>query len=322
MILSQPYVERPYAQLVADGCFSHQSDNCRSLLAGFDSYPAWPVIRGAAVLPALIGACLGAPLLAREYEDGTLRFAWTQGVPPPSWLRSRLLVLAAAAAAVTLTIALIASWWVFPLERAGLASRWLPGGFLLGPPVLAAWSLLMLSVGVLAGALIRRSRRAVVVTVVLFVVLANVASAALAGLLSVAPLVTRGSPVGQGSGAVAAQHRFWGPSPQPMTPMTPLASPAGQGPGGSWVISGWYTHDGYRLPAREAWTITASIPWSLRQQPRQLSHWLAQHHLVHWVSYQPASRFWIFQGVGAACLLTLAVLAAAATICLVRRRMA
>jgi ABC-type transport system involved in multi-copper enzyme maturation permease subunit len=270
------------------------------------------------VLPAIIGVFLGAPLLAREFEHGTLRFAWTQGVMPSSWLRSRLLVLAAAVTAVTVTIALIASWWIFPYERAGLASRWLPGGFLLGPPILAAWSLCMLSVGVLTGALLRRSGRAMALTVVSFVVLANVASAALGGLLSLAPLVTRGSPAGQGSGAVAAQHGFWDAGPR-LT--TPLASPAGQGPAGSWVVSGWYTNDGYRLPADDARTVTSSIR-SLRVQPRQLSQWLAQRHLVHWVSYQPASRFWIFQGAAAVCLLTLTALAVAATIWLVSRRVA
>jgi hypothetical protein len=31
------------------------------------------------VVPVLIGAFLGAPLLARELESGTFRFAWTQG---------------------------------------------------------------------------------------------------------------------------------------------------------------------------------------------------------------------------------------------------
>ena len=31
------------------------------------------------LVPALIGAFVGAPLLARELETGTFRYAWTQG---------------------------------------------------------------------------------------------------------------------------------------------------------------------------------------------------------------------------------------------------
>ncbi|MGD0605948.1 MAG: hypothetical protein ABSA53_20450 [Streptosporangiaceae bacterium] len=34
---------------------------------------------GALVVPALIGAFAGAPVLARELETGTFRYAWTLG---------------------------------------------------------------------------------------------------------------------------------------------------------------------------------------------------------------------------------------------------
>ena len=38
------------------------------------------------LVPGLIGAFAGAPLLARELETGTFRFAWTQGVGRMRWL--------------------------------------------------------------------------------------------------------------------------------------------------------------------------------------------------------------------------------------------
>ena len=46
------------------------------------------------VVPALIGAFVGAPVLARELETGTFRYAWTQGFGggagrSPSWSCSR-----------------------------------------------------------------------------------------------------------------------------------------------------------------------------------------------------------------------------------------
>ena len=54
------------------------------------------------LVPALIGAFAGAPVLAREMETGTFRFAWTQGFGRWRWALAKLaalaVVLAAAAA--------------------------------------------------------------------------------------------------------------------------------------------------------------------------------------------------------------------------------
>ena len=48
------------------------------------------------LLPALVGMFVGAPLLARELEHGTHRFAWTQSVTRRRWLLSKTLLLALA----------------------------------------------------------------------------------------------------------------------------------------------------------------------------------------------------------------------------------
>jgi ABC-type transport system involved in multi-copper enzyme maturation permease subunit len=41
-------------------------------------------------LPALIGAFVGAPVLARELETGTFRYAWTQGFGRWRWTLAKL----------------------------------------------------------------------------------------------------------------------------------------------------------------------------------------------------------------------------------------
>ena len=41
-------------------------------------------------VPALIGAFAGAPVLARELETGTFRYAWTQGIGPTRWTLAKL----------------------------------------------------------------------------------------------------------------------------------------------------------------------------------------------------------------------------------------
>ncbi len=45
------------------------------------------------VMPALIGAFIGAPVLAREFETGTFRYAWTQGFGRWRWTLAKLVGL-------------------------------------------------------------------------------------------------------------------------------------------------------------------------------------------------------------------------------------
>jgi hypothetical protein len=57
------------------------------------------------------GLFWGAPLPAREFEDGTHGLAWTQGVTRGRWL-SRTIAWALLAAAVWGgTLAALVSWW-------------------------------------------------------------------------------------------------------------------------------------------------------------------------------------------------------------------
>jgi hypothetical protein len=62
-------------------------------------------------VPALIGAFAGAPVLAREMETGTFRFAWTQGFGRWRWALAKLaalaVVLAAAAGAFGVLVSCI-----------------------------------------------------------------------------------------------------------------------------------------------------------------------------------------------------------------------
>jgi hypothetical protein len=42
------------------------------------------LVNATMAVPLLFGLFWGAPLLAREFEDGTHNLAWTQGVTPPA----------------------------------------------------------------------------------------------------------------------------------------------------------------------------------------------------------------------------------------------
>src|SRR4029077_18922465 len=80
-----------------------------------------------AVLPLLAGLFVGAPLIARELEYGTYRFAWTQGVSRRRWLLSKTLPLAAGAVVAAAVASLVLMWWRSPFDS--LEGRMSPSGF-------------------------------------------------------------------------------------------------------------------------------------------------------------------------------------------------
>src|ERR1700728_2164741 len=71
------------------------------------------------VVPVLIGAFVGAPVLAREMETGTFRYAWTQGFGRWRWALAKLVTLALALPAATAACGLVVSWYYQPYFAAG-----------------------------------------------------------------------------------------------------------------------------------------------------------------------------------------------------------
>ncbi|SEH00105.1 hypothetical protein SAMN05444920_11584 [Nonomuraea solani] len=117
------------------------------------------------VLPALIGAFWGAPLLGREYERGTHRLAWTQAVPVWRWLAVKLSVLGGAVVAGGLLLSLMVSLWR-PVFRAGIDSSFGNiGVFNMVGVAPAAWWLYAFALGTLAGTLFRRTLPAMALVV-------------------------------------------------------------------------------------------------------------------------------------------------------------
>src|SRR5690348_2330636 len=70
------------------------------------------------VIPVLVGAFAGAPLLARELEAGTFRFAWTQGCGRLRWAVAKLALLAIAITVAAGAFSLLFSWYYQPFVAA------------------------------------------------------------------------------------------------------------------------------------------------------------------------------------------------------------
>ncbi len=239
-------------------------------------------------VPALIGAFAGAPVLARELETGTFRYAWTQGIGRWRWTLGKLVPLAVAVAAAAGAFSVLFSWYNQPFFAAGYAIPFSTRVFDLRGVAFAAWTLAAFAIGALAGMLIRRTVPAIAATL-----------AAYAGLAFATALYLR-------------QHY-----------MTPLTTSKLNLPGSAWIVSQWYTKGGkFAFPARGSQIVNALSQLCPGTPNVSSAQCLSRHGYTQWTSYQPGSRFWPFQWIEGGWLLTLSVLLIAATIWLVRRRAA
>ena len=121
---------------------------------------------GLVMLPALAGAFIGAPLVAREIENGTQHLAWTQGVTRVRWLLVKLVLVVVPLVAAG---ALVGYLEVVLLNVQGpQTNRW--DVFDQQTPIVPAATLFALALGVAFGALIGRSVPAMAATLVAFVI--------------------------------------------------------------------------------------------------------------------------------------------------------
>lgn len=292
-----------HAYAAATACHPAGSIVCGDLINTINGMNGF--LRNGLVLqavPALIGAFVGAPVLAREIESGTFRFAWTQGLGRWRWTIAKLVALGVVVAAAAGALGVLMSWYYQPyfaagnkglsLFKGGLigASPFAPGLFDLRGVTFAAWTLAAFAIGVLAGIVIRRTVPAIVASLVVYAGLAIVAGGFLRrGYL--APLVTS-TPNVAGSAWIVSQQWTSGGRPVSQSVIDRVLSQGGPlavGKGG--------------------------IPQSFNTM-----QYLARHGYTQLTTYQPASRFWPFQWIEGGWLLALSVLLIAVTVWIVRRR--
>jgi hypothetical protein len=290
-----------HAYAAAAACHPAGSPACQAMantFNGMDNFLSNGVILQ--VVPPLIGAFVGAPVLARELETGTFRYAWTQGFGRWRWALAKLMLLAVVLAAAAAAVGVLVSWYYQPYFAAGNQALGLselsPFAtlFNLRGVAFPAWTLAAFVIGALAGMLIRRVVPAIVATLVVYAGLAL----ATAGLLR--------------------EHY-----------LTPLLTSNPNVPGTAWIISQWSTKDGRFAfagfpPGSLLDQFCSSVPPGPGGKPssQTFAQCLSQHGYTQWTSYQPASRFWPFQWIEGGWLLALSVLLIAATVWLVRRRAA
>ena len=265
------------------------------------------------VAPALIGIFWGAPLVTREVETGTFRLAWNQSVTRTRWLAAKLGLIGLAAMATAGLLSLMITWWASPIDRAlGLpAGRNGPGGVNRFAPLLfgargitpIGYAAFAFALGVTAGVLIRRTVPAMAATLAVFT------GALITMSLWVRPHLITPLHVTSALNIANIDELSIGNGGQ-MTVGASVNLP------GAWVLSNQsITASGHVFtgPATQAClSTTASL------QACQNS--LGQLHLRQLVTYQPASRYWAFQGYETAIFLALALALAGVCFWWIRRR--
>lgn len=137
---------------------NHLSRTCGIALTLFGGYHVWGETTAGLMLavPVLTGVFAGAPILGRELEAGTFRFAWTQGAGRTRPTLARLGLPAVTVTAAAAALSQLFGWFYYPFFAFPSDSSFAPQYFELTGIAFAAWALAAFAIGALAGVLIRR----------------------------------------------------------------------------------------------------------------------------------------------------------------------
>ena len=234
-------------------------------------------------LPLLLGALVGAPLVAREVEQRTHLLVWTQSITRLRWLTVQLALVLLAGLLASGALLAVLIWWYHPWAQ--LDGSFGTNAYDTSGPVWVAETLLALALGVLAGTLTRRVVPAIFLTVALFV------------------------------GIRVPVASFWRPYFQaPITQTNRIGQENNNQPTLSnqdWIISQGYI-DAQGNKHDDLLNCTTN---------NQTAVQCFQVNGVQgiFVNYQPADRFWTFQWIETGIYVAFSLLALGAAFWLVRR---
>jgi len=253
------------------------------------------------IVPIALGMLWGAPLVAHEIESRTTDFAWSQTITRTRWLAVKVGWLLLAAVACGGAIGALTTWWSGP-ANAMTGGAFAPGQFDTQGIVPIGYAVFAMALGIAAGTVARRTLPAIAVVFGGFIGVRLVISNVLRPHYLTA--VTTYSPVG---GTVTPPGQPW------------ILAQGAVGPTGVTVRSGW----GGLYPAIPA-SCRALLPTAGTGKSgavlSQVFSCMAAHGWRGFVTYQPSSRYWPFQGIETGIYLLLAAALIALTFVLVGRR--
>lgn len=318
LALTGPHLAHLYDTTVAT-CAAH--GDCESVRQGFLRQDN--LLQGLSILvvlvPALIGMFWGAPLVAREFETGTYRLAWTQSVTRTRWLAVKLALGGLASMICAGLFSLMITWWSSPFDRLHDSPF---GNFDHRDIVPIGYAAFAFMLGVTLGVLIRRTVPAMAATLVVFVAVrltftSYVRTHFMAPLHITSPLELQGS-----EGINPAD---WVTSNTTLNANgVAIGRYGGIGANGNIQFSATGNDTVKFMGVGEC---PNKIPAQLHrgngpsQAVQKAFQKCVDHfHLREVLTYQPASRYWTFQWYEMSIFIGLALVLAGVTFWLVRRR--
>jgi len=291
-----------HAAAVWDSALTHCASDHSCALAGSNLSLGSPIITtlvvATAAVPALPGLLWGAPTVATELETGTNQFAWTQSITRRRWLAVRAGWLLLATAVLAGAVSAVVTWWSGPYNALN-ADAFQVNHFDVTDIVPVGYAIFAMALGICAGTLLRRTLPALGMTL-----------AGFAGVRLVVALWLR-------------LHYM-----TPVTVYYKLTAPFT--PPGSYlpVTNGFIGPDGkpaaldYNVPNYNGVALPSACVHATQNNPdpQAVLPCLAAHGYRASVTFQPASRFWAFQGIETGIFVVLAAVLIGITFLVLRRR--
>jgi hypothetical protein len=248
---------------------------------------SWYVDVGMTLVPVLIGMFVGAPLLAREFEQGTWQLAWSQGVSRQRWLLVKLAFVLAAVAVVAAAVSGLWMWWHQPHDR--FDTRFSATYFDFTLPVFVAYTLFAVALGAAAGRFIRRTLPAMAVVLLVYI-----------GVTAAFATVVRNK------------------LQEPVTTIVPYGEAYTEADANGDLVISHHPVDRNGDPVSESSLL--QIDAEAGSNVGVSEEYIRQTGLREQVVYHPASSFWRFQLIQAGIFLTISAALVASLFWLVRRR--
>jgi hypothetical protein len=234
-------------------------------------------------LPALIGVIFAVPL-ALELEHETYRLSWTQSVTRERWIAAKLAGAIVAVLAATVLVTLLITWWRGPWDH--LEGRWGSNtAFNFEGMVPFAYALFALGLALALGTVTRR--------------ISVLVGGTLIGFL-----------------ALRLPIQFW-VRQRYLPPIHRILRPSEAAPS---LTSNWVLDQTFGSVKTVSPALHARANACFAGPHSALLGCLRRIGFADTVTYQPASRFWIFQGIESAIFVVLAAALFLLTAWWIRRR--
>ena len=317
LVLTGLNMHHEFERLGLDACSIPTHIECTDpsmqFIQAFRSTRQWEVLF--LLAPAFVGLFWGAPLVSRELERGTHRLVWSQSVTRTRWLLVKVGVLALAAVVALGALTGLTNWWLAPL-LAVEPRQFEQGTFGALGVMPIVYGIAALAIGVAAGTFTRKLVPAMAVTLVLFLVLRVGVE------LGVRPHYLE---------PVSGTYEF---------PELQVGSTAATMPLGWMIVEQTETADGQKVGggvgvdfdllldvcpeaavAPDRGVVEGGAPVRAPDETVSALTTCAREKGFRVVAvFQPADRFWLFQGIEAAIYLVLAGLLVAASAWWIRNR--